>query len=405
MRALFIGKIWPEPASSAAGRRTMEMLEAMQSYGWDVVFATAAQHSDFSLDLSGTGIETKQVALNDSGFDDWVVALQPNLVVFDRFMTEEQFGWRIEKACPDALRVLDTSDLHCLRDARHKCLKTGEPLDLFNEAALREIASIYRSDLTLMISEFEMQVLQSEFSISSELVGYCPFFAEPVLMSSAGFSERKDFMMIGSFMHEPNWDAVRWCCSEIWPLIREKLPTAELHIYGSYAGEKVFSVADRKKGIVVKGRAENVLDTMNQYRVNLAPLRFGAGLKGKLMDAFVAGLPSVVTPVASEAMNGEIPWGCFIHSEASGFASTAVEVYQKEDLWTRVRDCGRNISEQRFAKKAWVESLEDKLEAAMEKRNENRRRNFIGSLLRHHHHRSTEFMSRWIEAKNSKTSD
>ena len=87
------------------------------------------------------------------------------MVIFDRFMIEEQFGWRVEKTCPQALRVLDTSDLHCLREARQTQLKQGGVLDLYNEIALREIAAIHRSDLTLMISEYEIELMREQFAI------------------------------------------------------------------------------------------------------------------------------------------------------------------------------------------------------------------------------------------------
>lgn len=403
MRVLFLGKIWPEPSSSAAGRRTMEILLSMIDFGWEVHFATAAQHSEYSLDLVGTGIVTSSIGLNDSSFDDWVGELDPDIVIFDRFMTEEQFGWRVEKACPEALRILDTSDLHCLRDGRHRSLKTGEPLDLFNEAALREIASIYRCDLTIMISEYEISVLRESFAIAEDLLTYCPFFADRSAADVPSFDERRDFMMIGSFMHEPNWDAVRWCCSEIWPHIRRALPDAELHVYGSYATDKVYQLNNPKAGILIKGRTDNVAETMTHYRVNLAPLRFGAGLKGKLMDAFAAGLPSVVTPLAKEGMNGTIDWGCDSSGDPREFAEIAATVYQDPVVSDRVRDQGSLIAATRFDRNNWLPLLRGAIEGAVAGKSERRHRNFIGQMLRHHHHRSTEFMSRWIEAKNKRT--
>ncbi|MCH6257751.1 glycosyltransferase family 4 protein [Puniceicoccaceae bacterium K14] len=372
----------------------------MKEFGWEVHFATAAQPSEFSLDLKEEGIESVLVELNDSSFDSWIQKLKPDIVLFDRFMTEEQFGWRIEKNAPEALRVLDTSDLHCLREARHRRLKTGKPLDLFNEAALREIASIYRSDLTIMISEYEMSVLREDFGIDSGLLAYCPFFADMTNGKTSRYSERQNFMMIGSFLHEPNWDAVQWCCREIWPLIKQRIDDAELHIYGSYATDKVYQLDNAKRGIRVKGRAADVSEVMKSYRVNLAPLRFGAGLKGKLMDAFVAGLPSVVTPIAAEAMNGELDWGTEIHKDAQGFAKTAVSVYESEALWKNVRDCGFSIAESRFDQSKWVPRLRQAIELSFNRKSDTRRKNFIGQMLRHHQHRSTEFMSRWIEAKN-----
>jgi len=202
-----------------------------------VSFGCAAQPSPYSLDLDALGVDAHSVQPNDSGFDAWIAEMAPDVVVFDRFMIEEQFGWRVEQACPQALRVLDTSDLHCLREARQAQLKQGGALDLCNEIALREIAAIHRSDLTLMISEYEMEVLREVFAVPEAQIAYWPFGLEQSDSECVAFEARQHFIMIGSFMHPPNVDAARWCKQAIWPHIRKALPDAELHCYGSY-GDK-----------------------------------------------------------------------------------------------------------------------------------------------------------------------
>ena len=400
MKTLVIGKIWPEPVSSAAGTRTMNLLLALQEAGWETTFATTAQASEYSVDVEGMGISSCRIAVNDSSFDGWVSDLGPDLVIFDRYMIEEQFGWRVEKACPAALRVLDTSDLHCLREARGVQLKQGGELNLYNEVALREVASIHRCDLTFMISEFEMGVLQEVFQIPERQLAYLPFMIDLLDAPLRGYEEREHFVMIGSYMHEPNWDAVRWCCESIWPAIRAALPEAELHVYGSYEPPKARQLNNSKKGIVISGRAENAIETVGQYRVNLAPLRFGAGQKGKLADGFVAGTPGVATPVAAESMNGDIDWGCAIESESEAFARVAVEVYSDSDVWTKVQRQGTLIAKERFSAMKWKKAFVERLDLLAKDAAVNRHRNFVGRMLRHHQHRSTEFMSRWIEAKN-----
>src|SRR6218665_3183287 len=117
MRALVIGYVWPEPKSSAAGTRMVELVQLLLHMGYQVTFASAAALSEHRFDLKSIGVEEKPIALNCSSFDDFVRELQPALVLFDRFFTEEQFGWRVENTCPDALRILDTEDLHSLRNA------------------------------------------------------------------------------------------------------------------------------------------------------------------------------------------------------------------------------------------------------------------------------------------------
>lgn len=400
MHCLIIGKVWPEPRSTAAGRRTADIICALQAAGVRVSFACGANASEHSLKLDELGVESHTVQPNDSAFDTWLCECVPDVVVFDRFMIEEQFGWRVEKACPQALRVLDTSDLHCLREARQIQLKKGGALDLYNEIALREIAAIHRSDLTLMISEYEMDVLRDEFTIPETQIAYWPFGIEHTAAKFGEFEARQHFIMIGSFMHPPNVDAARWCKQTIWPLIRKALPAAELHCYGSYGDRYQGELHAPKAGFHYKGRAGDALATMANYRVNLAPLRYGAGLKGKVFDGFQTDTPTVTTPIGAEGIVGEMGWGCLVTDDPQQFADAAVEVYANQDIWARVQRQGQRIVRKRFDAAKWQPELSKLLEAAIAQRDANRHQQFVGRMLRHHHHRSTEFMSRWIEAKN-----
>jgi len=401
VHCLIIGKVWPEPASTAAGRRTLDILQSLQAAGWQLSYASSAQVGPYSLDMAAMGIQTHTIQINNSAFDSWLAELAPDVVIFDRFMIEEQFGWRVETTCPQALRVLDTVDLHCLRDARQRHVKTGEPLDLFNDMALREIAAIHRCDLTLMISDFEMQLLQDVFSIHFRQLAYWPFVLNGVEHDVPSFEQRQHFIMIGSFQHAPNLDAARWCKQTVWPLIRKALPDAELHLYGSYGEKYAGELNVPKSGFHFKGRATDALKTMQCYRVNMAPLRFGAGLKGKLFDAFETGTPSVTTPVGAEGVSSDTcQWGCEVSDVPEEIAVAAISLYQDPELWKQVQNCGANIVRERFHRDMWFGRLPQLIADARAQLISSRKANFVGQMLRHHHHRSTEFMSRWIEAKN-----
>lgn len=403
MRTLLIGKTWPEPRSSAAGSRTLSLLLSFREAGWETVFATAATASLHAADLKAHGIECQTIAVNDSGFDDWVRGIDPALVIFDRYMIEEQFGWRVEQNCPRAMRLLDTSDLHSLREARRQQLIEGGELDLLNQIALREVASIFRSDLSLIISEFELRLLEDVFQVPPSQLIHLPLMLPEPNESAPGFAERKHFVMIGNYLHEPNWDAVQWCCHKIWPLIRSRLPSAELHLFGAYEPAKARQLEDKPHGILLRGRADDALTTLGRYRVNLAPLRFGAGQKGKVADGFLSGTPTVATPIASESMNGPIDWGCPITDDPKSFAETAANLHEDEANWKRVREQGFAIARQRLSATDWKPRLLTRLQDLVDTGPEQRHQHFMGRLLRHHHHRSTEFMSRWIESKTNTT--
>lgn len=396
MDCLIIGKVWPEPSSTAAGRRTQDVLSALQLGGWQVHFASAAQRGEHALDLDALSVTTHSIAVNDSAFDPWIASLEPDVVIFDRFMTEEQFGWRVAQHCPEALRVLDTSDLHCLRTAREQALQSGEAINLKNEIALREIASIDRSDLTLMISEFEMEVLRNEFAVAEELLAYWPF-AVFLPEQAPDFDAREHFILIGSFLHPPNLDAARWCKQRIWPKIRAALPDAELHCYGSYGERYAAELNAPKDGFHFKGRTEDALETMAQYRINLAPLRYGAGLKGKVFDGFQTGTPTVMTPIAAEGICINEAWS---HPEADTFAAAAIELYRDPQAWFERQSQERALCQTRFSADNWQPRFLDHLSLALDEKDVRREKNFIGQMLRHHQHRSTEFMSRWIESKH-----
>ena len=175
-RILIIGFVWPEPKSSAAGNRMMQLISFYKEKGAKIMFASTASESEFSEELND--VERKQIALNCTSFDDFVRELRPYLVLFDRFMTEEQFGWRVAQQCPNAMRMLDSEDLHCLREARRLTVLKNKPFDLNNDLAKREIASIYRCDITLIVSEFEMELLQTHFKVPKFLLFYLPIWIE-----------------------------------------------------------------------------------------------------------------------------------------------------------------------------------------------------------------------------------
>ena len=209
---LIIGYVWPEPQSSAAGRRMMDLVEIFQSDGWNITFASSAAESKHAVDLESMRIETAKIEVNNSDFDEFIRNLEPNAVLFDRFITEEQFGWRVAEQYPDAIRILDTEDLHFLRRARKTAVKQDRPFQnedlLREETTKREIASIYRCDLSLMISEYEMELLIDFFNIDEDLLCYIPFLLDAIgeqdTRSWPSFAERDHFVTIGNFRHPPN---------------------------------------------------------------------------------------------------------------------------------------------------------------------------------------------------------
>ena len=398
----------------------MQLLECFLAQGWQITFASPAAEGEHRADLAVLGIREQRITLNCSSFDQFVRELMPEVVLFDRFMMEEQFGWRVEKHCPNALRVLETSDLQSLRAARQNALKeqlaSGQNEDfstLFSldhsqlfqrmadsDMALREVAAIYRCDLSLMISDAEIDLLTEQFKVPASLLLHCPLLLDSTPQPVPDFAGREHFISIGNFRHAPNWDAVLWLKTSLWPLIRQQLPHARLHIYGAYTPPKATALDNPAQGFHIMNWAPDALEVMRQARVCLAPLRFGAGIKGKLADAMLCGTPNVTTPIGAEGMHGEWPWPGQIACTAQAFATAAVQLYQDQTLWQQAQANGWALLAGRYERTQIAALLISRINQCRAELAQHRLHNFTGSMLRHHQHKSTQYMAQWIEAKN-----
>ncbi|MDO6597009.1 glycosyltransferase family 4 protein [Oceanihabitans sp. 2_MG-2023] len=408
-KLLIIGFVWPEPKSSAAGSRMMQIIEVFQNQAYQITFASPCAKSDNAFNLTSIGVEQVSIELNNTSFDVFIENLNPNVVLFDRFMMEEQFGWRVAENCPMALRILDTEDLHFLRKGRQQAFKEKQVFDdsyLFNDTTKREIASIYRCDLSLIISEAEIEILKNRFKIAETLLHYLPFMLDGVALEAIErlptFQKREHFITIGNFIHEPNYNAVLYLKESLWPLIRKQLPKAEMHIYGSYASQKVNQLHNKKQGFLIKGFVKDANQAMQDAKVCLAAIRFGAGLKGKLVEAMQNGTPCVTTTIGAEGMYGNLEPNGFITNTPLEFAEKAVAIYKEEILWKEKQQNGFQVLNNRFNKVEIEKEFVKLLEKIIPQLSKHRQNNFTGQMLMHHTLQSTKFMSKWIAEKNKK---
>lgn len=437
-KILFIGPVFPEPTSSAAGVRTVGLLEDFLSRGDRILFASPSDQNAFASALQEKGIETFQIGPNDPAFDLRLHEFAPEVVVFDRFMLEEQFGWRVAEHAPKALRILDTIDLHFLRRARADRLATflgaavsnpsqregssipdeqlGELYDSLDEIdtpdCLRELASIYRSDLSLILSTFEEQLLQNGFGVDpSLLLGLGFGYPEADTARWRPHAERKHFVSIGNFRHLPNRDAAFWLARVLWPKIREELSRhgereAEFHLYGAYAPKEIMALDSPKDRIRVFGPAVESVPTLRDYRALLAPLRFGAGIKGKISDAWAAGIPVVTTPIGAEGMvEADAPAGFagLVARTETEFADAAAGAYLDSEGGETLRAAGRvalgALYDQSFNRRKFLDRIDELLESP-DRLADHRRQNLIGRILGADFSGRTKYFSKWIEEKN-----
>lgn len=382
----------------------LQILEFFNAMASSVTFATTASPTEYNDNLEEINVKAIKIELNNSSFDHFLQDLQPQIVVYDRFMMEEQFGWRVEKYCPEALRILDTEDLHFLRKYREIEFRKKESTPLKqSELAKREIASIYRCDLSLIISEVEMQLLKENFHIPDNLLFYLPFLFEKIsaehISALPDYSLRKNFIYVGNFKHAPNIDAVIYLKENIWPLIHEVLPEAHMLIYGAYPSARIYQLNEPKQNFYVKGRARDASSEVKTARVCLAPLRFGAGLKGKLTEAMINGTPSVTTVIGAEGISGDLPWGGKVVNTPGECAAAAIDLYISEEIWKKAQTNGFTIINSRFSKHLHLGSFSEKLNSLQVDLVNHREENFTGAMLMHHRVKSTYFLSKYIELK------
>lgn len=337
-KVLYFANYWAREQTSAACERVFALVKALHSGGYNLDFICAGKKPRKT---EGIQLLTmiKSLSIDPNDFDavqKYFKELKDSVEVgfFDTFVAEEFYGHHFNKAYPRALTVVDTQDLHSLRKIREakylellakdptlggdcllEILRTKPTMD--DPLHAREMAAIFRSDLTLVTSDYEQNFLQSTYGLTNldksqfsynqnyfdeKEEGYRRAFLDgdrPPAERRFGFDRRKHFVFVGNYQHQPNVQAVEVLIQHIWPKIRAELPDAELHIYGANFPKKFENI--EKDGIKKKNLMPSMASLVH-YRVLLAPLFFGAGIKGKVTDSWCHFLPVVTTPVGSEGL-------------------------------------------------------------------------------------------------------
>ena len=250
----------------------------------------------------------------------------------------------IKRLCPKAKIIFNTVDLHHLRQEREAAV-TGstEMAGLAKQMKETEFDLMRKCDMTIVISEAEAPLLRQQDA--SLRLTVMPFMRE-IPGCKCSFSERKDIVFIGGFEHLPNIDSVEYFVKEIWPLVRSSLPEVQFLIIGSKMPDHIKTL-ENHAGVVVVGFVQDLAEYFDHCKMTVVPLRFGAGIKGKIGTSASFGVPSVATTIAVEGMgfvNGE---HILVADDPATFAELVVRLYQDEPLWTRLsQSCLAKINEQ-----------------------------------------------------------
>jgi len=376
-RILIIDDIPPLPDRASGAMRHYNTLKQLLELGFQVtyVYMMCKQYTDekalaYLHDLKMEGVEFHW--FNYEGW--WAIrneqAVKPilkNLIdsldlkmrrfdfIYMAFWhIAEYFIDLIREAVPDTPVIIDSVDIHYLREIRQAKL-VNKP-DLLREAErnkTRELALYSKSDCVLTVTENDADILGKD--LHNKAIFVVPD-AHDAHVTKNTFEERRDLLFVGNFNHNPNEDAVFYFIEEIFPLIKAKIPGIKFYIVGNNPTEKIKQAACGD--IIVTGWVPDVEPYLEQCKISVIPLRYGAGMKGKVGQSLVHGTPVVTTAIGAEGMNLRHNEHAFIADNAKEFAEYCVELYNNKNIWLKFSAEGKSLIDRQFSSAEMKRRLE-----------------------------------------------
>lgn len=347
-RVLIIDATTPTPDQDSGSLRMVNLMRVLRAEGVAVSFFAdnRAFIERYSSELQQLGVEVLwHPFLSD--VPGWFAehGRHFDLIVLSRHYIAIQYVDLVRLHAPQARLIFDTVDLHYLREQREAELSGRD--DLRRQAAQtreKELDLIRRSDITLVVSPVEQALLAVEapgarVDILSNV--------HEVFGCRKPFEQRHDIVFMGGYQHTPNVDAVLWFADEVLPLIRAEAPEITFHVVGSKAPEEVRALGERP-GIMFQGFVPDIAPFMDNCRLAVAPLRYGAGVKGKVNMSMSYGQPVVATPIAIEGMHAEPGVDVLVAETAQDFATAVLSAYRDQALWQQLSAGGLANVERHF---------------------------------------------------------
>ncbi|APG04452.1 hypothetical protein BJI69_11440 [Luteibacter rhizovicinus DSM 16549] len=334
-RILVVETMTPDPTRDSGSMRLCQIFALLNADGWHVDFIA---DDDDATAQDVVRLAALGVQVHRGGPASWMREHGPTLdaIMLCRLPVADQYLALARRLAPRARIVFDTVDLHYIREERAATLTLSA--SLARQAARsrrRELAMVERADVTLVVSGDERDILTAETPRSRvELVSNI----HDVAGRSEPFATRSGLLFVGGFGHPPNEDAVRWFATHVLPRVRERDPSIVFHVVGDI--DDATRRAIEREGMVVHGRVEDLAPLLASMRISVAPLRFGAGVKGKVNQAMSHGLPVVVTTLAAEGMYLENGVDALIQDDATTMADAVDRLYHDEALWLQLSDAG-----------------------------------------------------------------
>lgn len=335
-RVLVLDHCTPRPNQDAGSVTVANILLLLRDMGFQVTFIPEADFlflPGYTADLQRVGIEVlyapyvlsvKHHLKQNGERYDLVLLFRPT--VADRNIKA------IRTYCPNAKTLFHTVDLHFLRIQREsELMNDRSTLKFAAEMKQVEFDMIRRADASIVHSTVELDLLRQE--LPHKRIHVFPLIMD-VHGTEIGFASRRDLVFIGGYQHPPNVDAAKFLVEQIMPLLRSRLPGIRLHLVGSNARPTIGHLAS--EDVIVTGFVEDLNALLDQMRISVAPLRYGAGIKGKIGSAMVVGLPVVATRLAAEGMSLIDGENVLLADGAEEFAATVARLYTDEALWKKL---------------------------------------------------------------------
>jgi GT2 family glycosyltransferase/glycosyltransferase involved in cell wall biosynthesis len=346
-QVLILDERVPQPDRDSGSLRQYNLIRMLLAEGLHVVFVpTLREHAGAPTEaLQKLGVEVWYAPFLD-GVGAWLRQHGPRfaVVMMVRHHVASECLPLLRRYASDARRVFDTVDLHYLRERRGAEL-AGDAGLLRNaeRTRTRELAVMAASDVTVLVSEAERTQLQVDApAVHVELISNL----HEVAGGGASWAQRRDLVFVGGFRHPPNVDAMQWFIGEVFARIRAQLPEVRFHCIGADVPPALQALAATQPGVQIHGFVPVVTPYMDEVRIAVAPLRFGAGVKGKVNLSMAHGQPVVATTVGVEGMHLRDGEDVLVADDADAFAAAVVRLYRDEALWRKLSTAGlRNVAD------------------------------------------------------------
>lgn len=344
----------PSPDRDAGSLRMFLILKTLAQW-CHVIFVpfNRPQSLDYERALWKEGIETAEAI-------DYRRLLKNQNVkaaIVSRPSMGAAFIHRIRRVNPKVGIVFDMVDTHFLRFQREHQI-SGEAAALAEAKRYRKLERklAQRSDLVWCASLEDKQVMERE--VSNTRIEVVPTIHE-LRQRGKPFDDREGLLFIGNLAHRPNDDAVLFFMREVYPRLRQKLASVRLDIIGDQPSAAI--AAYNSEDVQIRGYVPDVEPYLNERRVFIAPLRFGAGIKGKVGEAMAHGIPVVTTSIGAEGFGLTNEFDVMIADDPESFATAVQQLYSQKELWQRVVDNSRLRIEKDFTPEVIAKAINNSI--------------------------------------------